>query len=96
MDNGGMPADWTPSKPPAVGTAAWLNDMAFEFMIEAFNGLPDRSGVFELPRVLAGGKTYSLGYFVLFHSAYGETYFRVDDIESVPVRARAALEVPGE
>jgi hypothetical protein len=92
MDSGGMPANWTPPEPPAVGSSRWLDDMAFSFMIEAFNGLPDHSGVFELPKVLAGGKTYKLGYFVLRQAHGGADYFRVDSIQPVPVRPIAATE----
>ena len=88
MDSGGMPQDWKPSPPPDVGSKRWLDDMAFEFMVEAFNGLPDRSGVFKLPNVLAGGKSYRLGYFVLFSDSAGKDYFRIDEIENVPVKAR--------
>ncbi len=89
MDSGGMPPDWTPPPPPDVGSKRWLDDMAFQFMVEAFNGLPDRSGVFKLPSVLAGGMSYRLGYFVLRHSTYGKEYFRIDEIEVVPVRLAA-------
>jgi len=88
MDSGGMPADWKPPEPAPVGSKRWLDDMAFEFMVEAYNGLPDRSGVFELPRVLAGGKTYHLGFFVLHQRSNGKDYFRVDSIELAPVKPR--------
>ena len=92
MDSGGMPANWTPPEPPAVGSSRWLDDMAFQFMVEAFNGLPEKSGVFKLPDVLAGGKTYRLGYFGLIKDSYGSNYFRVDAIQVVPVNPIAATE----
>ena len=88
-DSGCMPPDWKPSPPPDVGSKRWLDDMAFQFMVEAFDGLPDRSGIFKLPNVLAGGVSYQLGYFSLTHSSYGKGYFRVDEIEAVPVRMQA-------
>ena len=81
-----MPADWTPPEPAAVGSKVWLDDMAFQFMVESFEGLPDRSGVFELPRVLAGGKTYHLGFFVLHQKSMGKDYFRVDSIEPMKIK----------
>ena len=86
MDSGGMPPDWRPSPPPDVGSKQWLDNMAFEFMVEAFNGLPCRNGVFKLPNVLAGGVSYALGYFVLRQRVGGKDYFRVDEAEVVPVR----------
>ena len=61
--------------------------MAFNFMVESFNGLPDRSGVFKLPHVRAGGVSYRLGYFALFHDSHGKNYFRVENYEDVRVKA---------
>ena len=87
MDSGGMPHDWKPPPPADVGSKRWLDDMAFQFMVEAFNGLPNESGIFKLPNVVAGGVSYSLGYFALFKSYAGKDYFRIDGIESVPVKA---------
>jgi len=81
-----MPADWTPPEPAAVGSKRWLDDMAFNFMVESFEGLPDRSGVFELPKVMAGGMRYDLGYFVLHQRSGGKDYFRVDSIERPTIR----------
>lgn len=92
MFSSDIPDDWTPPPPPDVGSAAWLDQMAFHFMVEAFNGLPDRSGVFELPRVLAGGVSYRLGYFVLHSRVGGKDYFRTDEIEAVLVRPVAVQE----
>jgi len=89
MDDGGMPRNWVPPEPAAIGSRPWLDNMAFAFMVEAFNGLPDRSGVFELPKVLAGGVTYPLGFFVLFSDSSGKDYFRVDCIEKVQVNLKA-------
>lgn len=88
MDSGGMPPDWKPAPPPDVGSKQWLDNMAFDFMVESFGGLPDRSGVFKLPNVRAGGSSYPLGYFVLHRLAGGSNYFRIDDIETVTVRPR--------
>lgn len=96
MDNGGMPDNWVAPEPAAVGSKAWLDDMAFAFMVERFDGLPDRSGVFELPKVLAGGKEYELGYFVLFKQSFGKNYFRVEFIEPVNVRPKFSCEVIDE
>ena len=87
-----IPDDWTPPEPPAIGSKLWLDNMAFRFMVESFDGLPDRSGVFKLPRVQAGGETYELGYFALFRNSCGADYFRVDDIESVVVKPRVTDE----
>ncbi len=88
MDSGGMPADWKPSPPPAIGSKRWLDDMAFSFMVESFGGLPDESGVFELPKVLAGGVSYEMGYFVLFSRSSGKDYFRTTDIQQVSVKVK--------
>ena len=96
MDSGGMPNDWTPPPPHDVGSKGWLDDMAFSFMVEAFNGLPDRSGVFKLPNVRAGNTSYSLGYFVLFHGTYGKNYYRVDEIEDVRVKPTWLTETTDE
>lgn len=60
--------------------------MAFNFMVESFEGLPDRSGVFELPKVVVGGCRYELGYFVLHQRGGGKDYFRVDSIEPTTIR----------
>jgi hypothetical protein len=62
--------------------------MAFAFMVESFGGLPNRSGVFKLPNVMAGGVSYPLGYFVLRCQTGGKDYFRIDDIETVTVAPR--------
>lgn len=86
MDSGGMPPDWKPSPPPDVGSKRWLDDMAFQFMVESFDGLPNESGVYELPKVQAGGVSYAMGYFVLFYRQSGHDYFRVDSISNVPVK----------
>lgn len=88
MDSGGMPADWTPPPEPAIGSKRWLDDMAFKCMCEAFDGLPDRSGVFELPDVVVGSCRYPLGYFVLHQRDSGKDYFRVEDVDYVPIKPR--------
>lgn len=85
-DSGGMPDNYIPPPPPDVGSKRWLDDMAFSFMVESFNGLPDRSGVFKLPKVYAGGKSYDLGYFINRKMSGGTDYFRVDHIEELTVK----------
>lgn len=85
-----MPADWTPPPPPDVGSKQWLDDMAFALMCEEFNGLPDTSGVWELPNIIIGTVRYALGYFIVKRSPYGADYFRVDAIERFDVKPRVA------
>lgn len=86
MFSSDIPDDWTPPDPPEIGTKAWLDEMAFRFMADSFGGLPDESGVFELPRVTVAGQSYEMGYFVLFSDSYGKNYFRVDEIQKPQVK----------
>lgn len=69
-----MADDWRPPDPPEEGTSAWLDDIAFTFIVE--NKLLEGNRVIKLPRL----KGYDAGYFVVRSHSNGKDYFRVDNI----------------
>ena len=67
-----MGGNYTPPKPPAVGSSKWKDDQAFTYVIDAFSGLPDKDCIIKLPA--------DWGYFVIFSDSAGKDYRRIDRI----------------
>lgn len=88
MFSSDIPDDWVPPPEPEIGSKRWLDKMAYTFVVETCNGLPDRSVIFKLPDVTTGGQRYKMGYFVVYKNTAGYYYFRTENIETLTPKVK--------